>query len=88
MVIVFVTMAGAGLLLLSLTLDQLPRSLRSQREGGSKEALKLALGAIKHMREPAQLLLIPLTAYTGMEFGFFTAEWTKVSAFVFQMYRY
>ncbi len=47
-----------------------------------KEALtgvQLLIATFRHLRNPFQLLLIPLTMWSGFEQGFFGADFTAVS---------
>lgn len=44
-----------------------------------KSELQLLVATFKHMRHPYQLLIIPLTIWSGVEQGFFQSDYTAVS---------
>lgn len=72
--------------LLALFLDPLTRYGEKERTGSSSqlEGIELLAATFRHMKNPYQLLMIPLTIWSGMEQGFFSAEYTAVSFFEFQ----
>ncbi len=41
--------------------------------------MKLLVATFKHLKKPYQLLIIPLTFWSGIEQGFFGADFTAVS---------
>ena len=41
---------------------------------------QLLVATFKHMEKPFQILIIPLTFWSGVEQGFFGADFTAVSA--------
>jgi hypothetical protein len=43
-----------------------------------RDSIKLLISTIKHMRDINQLLLIPLTIWSGLEQSFLSAQFTKV----------
>lgn len=45
----------------------------------SKSDLQLFIATFNHMRHPYQLLIIPLTIWSGVEQGFFQSDYTAVS---------
>ena len=52
-------------------------------EGREKlTGLQLFKATYKHMKKPFQLLIIPLTFWSGVEQGFFGADFTAVSGFL------
>lgn len=69
--------------LLALFLDPLTRYGEKERTGSSSqlEGTELLAATFRHMKNPKQLLMIPLTIWSGMEQGFFSAEYTAVSFF-------
>lgn len=64
------------------TLIQLNGNRYGEKERGgisSKLAGKqLFIATFKHMKNPIQILMIPLTFWSGIEQGFFGAEYTAV----------
>ena len=40
--------------------------------------LKLCAATLRHMRDPRQILLIPLTMFSGLEQAFFSSDFTAV----------
>ena len=45
---------------------------------GKLSATELLVATIRHMKEPRQLLIIPLTLWSGIEQGFFGSDFTAV----------
>ena len=84
MVGVYIGIAVCGVIQLMVFVDQLPDYLRQQESKGKlKDEIKTLLFAtFKHLRHVEQLLLIPLTIYSGLEQGFLGAEFYKVSLLV------
>ncbi|ODN04684.1 UNC93-like protein [Orchesella cincta] len=64
--------------LLAVFLDPLTRYGEKERNGSSSqlEGKELLIATFRHMRKPYQILIIPLTIWSGMEQGFFGAEYT------------
>ena len=75
---IYIAIACCSVLLISLAVDRLPKSLRDKKDINCKEVGELALNTLKHLKHPYQLILIPLTMYSGLEQGFYGAEWTGV----------
>ena len=80
MVGIYIGIAVMGVILLMIFVDQLPDYLREQE---SKERLKdeiktLLFATCRHLRHMKQLLLIPLTIYSGLEQAFLASEFNKV----------
>ena len=67
----------AGFLLASL-LDPLGEKESSR---GELPGLKLLTATLRHLRKRKQLLLVPLTLWSGIEQGFFGADFTAVGDF-------
>ncbi len=44
-----------------------------------RDSIKLLISSIKHMKNLNQLLLIPLTVWSGLEQSFLGAQFTKVT---------
>ena len=45
---------------------------------GEKSPLQLLLATFVHLKNPYQMLIVPLTLWSGFEQGFMTADFTKV----------
>ncbi len=58
-----------------ISIDQISVMLRN--------SVKLLISTIKHMRNINQLLLIPMTIWSGLELTFLFAQFTQVSARIF-----
>ena len=50
-----------------------------ENEKEKKSGVQLLVATFKHMRKPYQLFIIPLTFWSGVEQGFFGADFTAVS---------
>ena len=80
MVGVFMGVACVAVLIVAFFMDRLPKELEDQDRSGNlrKDIGKLLVATLKHLKNVPQVLLIPLTMYSGFEQGFFNAEWSKV----------
>ena len=80
MVGIYISIAVIGVILLMVFVDQLPNYVQKRESRGKlKDEIKTLLFAtFKHIRHLNQLLLIPLTIYSGLEQGFLGAEFNKV----------
>ena len=60
-----------------------PRYGELDRDEGREKltGVQLFKATYKHMKKPFQLLIIPLTFWSGVEQGFFGADFTAVSQF-------
>ena len=81
MVGVYITISVTGIFLVALFIDQIPEYMTEQH---SKRKLRediqvLICATLKQLRHTNQLLLIPLTMYSGLEQGFLGAEFNKVN---------
>ncbi|XP_042205192.1 UNC93-like protein isoform X2 [Homarus americanus] len=58
-------------------LDPLSR-FKNTEDGGSsgKSSLQLLVATFNHLRHPYQLLIVPITIWSGLEQGFLTADYT------------
>ena len=50
-----------------------------QDEGKVLSGFQLLIATFRHLKNPFQILLIPLTMWSGFEQGFFGADFTAVS---------
>ena len=80
MVGIYIGIAVIGVIVLMVFVDPLPHYIRQkQSKGKLKEEIRtLLFSTFKHLRHLNQLLLIPLTIYSGLEQGFVGAEFNKV----------
>ena len=58
----------------------------NEREGEKLSGKALLVATFKHMRKEYQILIIPLTFWSGVEQGFFGADFTAVSTFVYVIF--
>ncbi|KAI9554119.1 hypothetical protein GHT06_019391 [Daphnia sinensis] len=65
-------------LIMALLVDPLSRFGEEARQGSStgKTGVELLLATFQHMKNPYQLLIIPLTLWSGFEQAFLTADFT------------
>ncbi|XP_037084786.1 UNC93-like protein [Pollicipes pollicipes] len=76
---IFLGLAVASSILIAVFVDSLRRYGEDDR-GNNKEnktPVQLLLATFYHLRKKYQLLIIPLTLWSGFEQGFFTADFTK-----------
>ena len=66
-----------ALVVIITLLDQVPHRMNRTQQGSKAS---LFVETFRHMRHRNQLLIIPLTIYSGMEHGFLDGDFTKVSA--------
>ena len=76
---VFMGVAFIAVLIIGIFMDKLPKELEDDNRSGNikNDIGKLLVATVKHLRHVPQLLLIPLTIYSGLEQGYFNAEWSK-----------
>lgn len=74
---VYTGCACLGILIVAVFLDQLPSERGKKRSGGCVFSGRLLVATFMHMRDTRQLLLIPLTMYSGLEQAFITGDYTK-----------
>ena len=51
---------------------------RSKKNKEKKSGLALLIATFMHLRKPYQILIVPLTVWSGMEQGFFFSDFTAV----------
>ncbi|XP_013773994.1 protein unc-93 homolog A-like [Limulus polyphemus] len=72
---IYLASALCGAILTGLFLDPLEReSVYFEKK---LTGVRLLLATLKHLKNPRQLLLIPLTVYSGLEQAFFLSDYTK-----------
>ena len=80
MVGVYIAFAVLGVILMVVFVDELPYNVNQQGsiEKTKDEVQSLLLATLNHMRRVNQLLLIPVTLFSGLEQGFIGAEFNEV----------
>ncbi|KAG7460982.1 hypothetical protein MATL_G00204680 [Megalops atlanticus] len=71
---------GVGILamiLVAVFLDNIDRDTAREFRGNREPFCSTFLATFKHLRDKRQLLLIPLTMYSGFEQGFLAGDYTK-----------
>ena len=83
---IFIGVAVLGAAGVCLFVDRLAKDLRRVEIKGSLryEIKDLLLSTLRHLRHKEQILLIPITMYSGFEQGFYNAEFSKVGDPSFQ----
>ena len=78
---IFLGCSIAAGLLIALFVDPLTRFGMTEEKAAKKQlsGLELLVATFKHMVRKEQLLIIPITFWSGIEQGFFDAEFTAVS---------
>lgn len=76
---IFLGLAILSSVLISILVDNLNRYGEQERGNnqGEKSPVQLLLATFFHLKNPYQLLIIPLTLWSGFEQGFITADFTK-----------
>ena len=78
MVGVFIVIALGAVILVALTVDNLPEELAGKKKSVKKDIMELFVATFKHLRHPYMLIMIPITMYSGFEQASFNAEFSKV----------
>ncbi|KAG9347512.1 hypothetical protein JZ751_005080, partial [Albula glossodonta] len=71
---------GVGVLamiLVAVFLDNIDRETAREFRGNREPFCRTFLATFKHLRDKRQILLIPLTMYSGFEQGFLSGDYTK-----------
>ena len=55
--------------------DEVPESSKAS---SASTGLNLCAATLRHMRDPRQVMLIPLTVFSGLEQAFFSSDFTAV----------
>ncbi|CAF1633949.1 unnamed protein product [Rotaria sp. Silwood1] len=75
--IIYVCLCICSMIILIIFLDQRRTASHEKISVMVRKSLKLLISTIKHMREINQLLLIPLTIWSGLEQTFLFTQFTK-----------
>ncbi|OXA46753.1 UNC93-like protein [Folsomia candida] len=75
---IYLACSLAAVVVIVLLLDPLIRYGERERQGAASTLTgkSLFIATFRHMRKPYQIMLIPITIWSGMEQGFFGAEFT------------
>ncbi len=80
---IYLGCALLGAILIAVTVDPLSRFNNVLDGDNSMAGVGLLVATFKHMANPYQLLIIPLTLWSGFEQAFFGADFTAVTTNVF-----
>ena len=88
MVGVYMGVAFIAVLIIAIFMDKLPKELDDQEKSTNLKADigKLLVATVKHLKHVPQILLIPLTMYSGFEQAYFSAEWSRVRIVIIVKY--
>ena len=75
---IYIGLAFSAVLLLSFFLDTYETLKMERKEDIKKSPINLLINTIKHLKHKNQLLIIPLTMYSGFEQAYIGADFTKV----------
>ena len=72
--------AFISVLIIAFFMDKLPKELDDQEQSTNLKADigKLLVATLKHLKHVPQILLIPLSMYSGFRQAYFSAEWSRV----------
>ena len=79
MVGIYIGIAVLAILIVIFLVDNLPSELVEKEKNMGKGLVKMLSATVVHLRHKEQLILIPLTMYSGLEQAPFNAEFTAVS---------
>ena len=75
---VYIGIAVCAVIITIFFVDQLPKELRPAKTNSLAEVKELLVATIRQLRHREQLLIIPLTMYSGFEQALYAAEFSKV----------
>ena len=77
---IYITLAILAVALLSFFLDSYKTiGLESNEKNSKKSPISMLINTLRHIKNPNQLLIIPLTLYSGFEQAYIGADFTKVT---------
>jgi len=74
---IYIGIAALAVLMVAVFVDPLDKELIAENQERQTEPLQLLISTVKHLRHKSQLLLIPITMYSGFEQSFYSAEFSK-----------
>lgn len=77
---IYIGIAVLAVIIVILFVDNLPSELVEKETDLKKGTLKMLAATVYHLRHKEQLVLIPLTMYSGFEQASYNAEFTSVSS--------
>ena len=76
---IFLALSFFAAFVVSVFVDPLSRFVENEgKEVGKKSGGQLLISTFNHMKKKEQLLIIPITFWSGIEQGFFNADFTAV----------
>ena len=81
---IFLGCSLAAAAIIAVFVDPLTRFGEEERNEGKEKltGVQLLVATFRHMKNKNQLLVIPITIWSGIEQGFFNADFTAVSDFL------
>lgn len=78
---IYIAVGLVGFVICAVFVDNLPPEIAgiTKDESVLKIIGRDLMATVKHMRHKEQLLLIPITMYSGFEQTYYGAEWNNVS---------
>ena len=76
---IYLALSFLAAIIVSVFVDPLSRFVQNEgKEVGKKSGGQLLISTFNHMKKKEQLLIIPITFWSGIEQGFFSADFTAV----------
>ena len=76
---IYLALSFFAVFVVSVFVDPLSRFVKNEgEEVGKKSGRQLLISTFNHMKKKEQLLIIPITFWSGIEQGFFNADFTAV----------
>ena len=77
---IFLVLSFLAAFIVTVFVDPLTRFVENEgEEVGKKSGGELLISTFRHMKKKEQLLIIPITFWSGIEQGFFAADFTAVT---------
>jgi hypothetical protein len=77
---IYLVLGVLAILIIGIFLDHVDHQTSIREKDGKRQRCSPALlvATFRHLRHPNQILIIPLTIYSGLEQGFMSSDFTKV----------
>ena len=75
---IYIGIAVAGIIFIFLLLDTYKKIGLDSLKKEEKNPVQLLVNTLRHLRNKRQLLIIPLTLWSGFEQAYISADFTKV----------
>lgn len=79
---IYIALALLACCLLTFFLDSY-KKIGIEKIIPKKSSISMLVNTLKHIRNKKQILVIPITLYSGFEQAFISADFTKVNDFIF-----